>query len=76
MIEPLMLLGKANLDFLEILEHRVDHFKCLVDLFPDLRTSKDDLATDEDQEHDLRLDHSINETREQLRLIGAEVVMA
>jgi len=77
MIEPLMqILAEPDLDFLEVLKHRVDHFECLVDLFADLGTSQDNLATNKDQEHNLRLDHSINKTREQLRLVRAEVVMA
>ena len=32
-----------------------------------LCTGKDDLARDEDKKHDLRLDHAINKTREQLK---------
>lgn len=51
------------------LKHRVDHLKCLIDLLAHLGTCQDDLAADEDQEHDLRLDHTIDETRKQLRLI-------
>jgi len=69
-------LGRARSDFLEVLKHRVDHFECLVDLFTDLGTSQDDLSTDEDQEHNLGLDHSVDEAREQLRLVRAEIVMA
>lgn len=75
MIEPLMQTLIARSDFLEVLKHRVDHFKGLVNLFSNFRTSQDDLAADEDQQHDLGLDHSVDETREQLRLIRAEVVM-
>ena len=58
------------------LKHRVDHFKGLVDLFTNFGTSQDNLAADEYQEHNLRLDHSVDETREQLRFVRAEVVMA
>lgn len=68
--------GRAKSDLLEVLKHRVDHFKGLIDLFTDFRTGQDNLATNEDQEDDLGLDHSIDETREQLRFVGAEVVMA
>ena len=57
------------------LKHRVDHLKGLIDLFPDFCASENNLATDEDQEDDLRLNHTIDETREQLRLVGAEIVM-
>lgn len=58
------------------MKHRVDHLEGLVDLLSNFRTRQDDLATDEDQKHDLGFDHSIDQAREQLRLIGAEVVMA
>lgn len=68
--------GRARSDFLEILKHGVDHLKGLINLFTDFRTSEDNLATNEDEEHNLRLDHTIDETREQLRLIRAEIVMA
>ena len=83
MIEPLMQIGRARSDFLEILkgllvmeqdiedgdveltlQHRVDHFERLVDLFSNFRASQDDLARDEDQEDNLGLDHSVDETRE------------
>jgi len=76
MIEPLMQILVTRSDFLEVLKHRVDHFKGLVNLFSNFRASQDNFAADEDQEHDLRLDHSVDETREQLRLVRAEVVMA
>lgn len=58
------------------LEHGVDHLKGLIDLLANLSTSQDNLATDEDQKNDLGLDHSIDETREQLGLVRAEIVMA
>jgi hypothetical protein len=73
---PLMQTLVIRSDLLEVLKHRVDHFKGLVYLLSNLGASQDDLAADEDQEHDLRLDHTVDETREQLRLVGAEVVMA
>jgi hypothetical protein len=57
------------------LQHRVDHLKSLVDLLANFGTSQDNLAADEDEEHNLWLDHAVNETREQLRLVGTEVVM-
>jgi len=59
----------------QTLEHWVDHLKSLVDLLADLGTSENDLAADEDQEHNLGLDHAVDETREQLGLVRAEVVM-
>ena len=66
----------SRLDFAEILQHGVDHLEGLVDLLSDLGTSENDLAADEDQEDDLRLDHTVDKTREQLGLVRAEVVMA
>lgn len=58
------------------LKHRVDHLKGLIDLLTDFRTCQDDLATDKDQEHNLRLDHAVDQAREQLGLVRAEVVVA
>ena len=57
-------------------EHRVDQLEGLVDLLTNFGTGQDDLATDEDEQDDLRLHHAIDETREELRLVRAEVVMA
>ena len=51
------------------LKHRIDHLKCLIDLLAYLRPCQDDLAADEDQEHDLRLNHTVDETGKQLRLV-------
>lgn len=51
------------------LKHRIDHLKCLIDLLTHLRPCQDNLATDEYQEHDLRLDHTVDETGKQLRLV-------
>jgi len=48
----------------------------LVDLLADLGTSQDDLAADEDEQDDLGLHHAVDETREELRLVGRESVMA
>ena len=57
-------------------KHRIDQFERLVDLLTDLSTSEDDLSTDEDKQHDLRLHHAIDKTGEQFRFVGTEVVMA
>ena len=57
------------------LQHRVDHLERLVDLLADLSASEDDLAAHEDEKDDLGLDHAVDETREKLRLVRAEVVM-
>ena len=59
----------------EVREHGVDEIERLVNLFADFGTSQDNLAADEDEEHNLRLHHSVDETREQLRLVRAEHVM-
>jgi hypothetical protein len=58
------------------LQHRVDHLEGLVDFLADLGTSQDDLATDEDEKHDLGFDHAVDETGEQLGFIRTEIVMA
>ena len=60
----------------EVGEHRVDEFERLVDFLTDLGTSEDDLARYEDQEDNSRLHHTVDETREELRLVGRESVMA
>ena len=57
-------------------KHRIDQLEGIVDLLSNLGPCQDDLAADEDQKNDLRLDHTVNETREEFRLIRAEVVMA
>ena len=56
-------------------KHRIDHLECLIDLLSHLGTSQDNLAAHEDQEYDLGLDHTIDQTREQLWLVRAKVVM-
>lgn len=58
------------------LKHGVNHFKSLVNLLSNFCASENDLTTDENEEHNLRLDHAVDETREQFRFIGTEVVMA
>lgn len=52
-----------------------DHLKGLVDFLANFGASEDDLSAHEDEEYNLGLDHAVDETREQLRLVGAEVVM-
>lgn len=46
-------------DGIDLVERRID-------LLPDLRSGDDDLARDEDQEDDLGLDHTVDQTGEQL----------
>jgi len=57
-------------------KHRIDQLERLIDLFTDLGASQDYLSADEDQEDNLGLHHAVDETREQLWLIGTEVVVA
>ena len=64
------------LGFAEIGQDRVDEFESLVDLLTDLGTSEDDLTADEDEQDNLRLHHAVDETREKLRLVRRESVMA
>lgn len=58
------------------MQHRVDHLEGLVNFLSDLGTCQDDLATDENKKHDLRFDHAVDKTREQLRFVRTEIVMA
>ena len=60
----------------EVRKNRVDELKGLVDLLSDFGTGEDDLAGDEDEQHDLGLHHSVDETREKFGLVRAEHVMA
>jgi hypothetical protein len=59
----------------EVGEHGVDELKGLVDLLTDLGTGQDDLAGDEDEEDDLGLHHTVDETGEEFGLVGAEHVV-
>jgi hypothetical protein len=60
----------------EIFQDGVDQLEGVIDLISNLGTSKDNLSAHEDQEHDLGLDHAVDKTREQLRLIRAEVMLS
>jgi len=51
------------------LKNRVNHLERLVDLLANLGSSEDNLAADEDEKNNLWLDHTVDETREQLRLV-------
>lgn len=42
------------------LQHGIDHLEGLVDLLTNLGTGEDDLAADEDQEHDFRLQKQVS----------------
>lgn len=52
------------------------HLESLIYLFPNLGASEHDLTADEDEQYDLRLHHTIDQAREQLWFIRAEVVMS
>jgi hypothetical protein len=67
---------RIGLDLAEVRKHRVDHLECLVDLFTDLGTCQDNLATDEDQQDDLGLHHTVDETGEQFGFVRTEIVVA
>ncbi|KAJ8607727.1 hypothetical protein MRB53_040115 [Persea americana] len=56
-------------------QDRNHDLESLINLLAHLRTRKDNLAADEDEEHNLRLHHAIDQAREQLGLVGAEVVV-
>mmetsp|Transcript_60436 Transcript_60436/g.145961 ORF Transcript_60436/g.145961 Transcript_60436/m.145961 type:complete len:235 (+) Transcript_60436:123-827(+) len=60
-------------DFPELREHRVYVLERLVDVLALLPTREDDLPADENQEHNLRDDHAVYQTREQLRFVLREV---
>jgi hypothetical protein len=68
--------SRLDLGLLEILKHRVDHLESLVDFLAHLGASEDDLAADKDEEHNLGLEHAVDQAREEFRLVRAEVVMA
>jgi len=63
------------LDLSKVRKSRVDLLERLVDLLADFRASQDYLPADEDQKDNLRFDHAVDEAGEELRLVGAEVVM-
>ena len=52
---------------LEVFQDGVDVVEGLVDLLPDLGTGQDNFSGNEDEENDLRLHHSINETLKERR---------
>lgn len=57
-------------------KYRVNHLEGLIYFFSHFRTRQNNLAAYEDEEHYLWLDHAVDETREQLGFVRAEVVMA
>ncbi len=67
----MMCLGLA-----EVGEHGVDELKGLVNLLADLGSCQDDLAGNEDEQHNLGLHHAVNETWEEFGFVRREHVMA
>jgi hypothetical protein len=53
-----------SLRLAELAQHGVDRVERRIYLLPHLRASKNNFSRHKDEEHDFRLDHTINETRE------------
>ena len=56
-------------------KHGIDQLESLIDLLSYFRSSKDDLAADEDEKYNLRFHHAVDQAREQLGLVAREVMM-
>jgi hypothetical protein len=54
------------LDLAEILEHGVYHLESLINFLTDFGAREDNLATDEDEQHNLGLNHAVDETAKTL----------
>jgi hypothetical protein len=67
--------AKTGSSLAEVGEHGVDQLERLVDFLAHLGTSQDDLAGHEDEEYNLGLHHTVDETREELGLVRAEHVV-
>jgi hypothetical protein len=65
-----------TLGLAEVRKHRVDELEGLVDLLTDFGSSEHDFAGDKDEQYDLRLHHSVDQTWKELGFIRAEHVMA
>lgn len=65
----------TRLDLAEVAEHGVDELESGIDLLTDLGAGKNDLTADEDEQDDLGLHHTVDQAREELRLVGRESVM-
>lgn len=60
----------------EFTQHGVYCVERGINLFSDLGTSQHYLPRDEDEQHDFRFDHAVDETREQLWLVTTELPVA
>ena len=56
-------------------EHRIDQLESRINLLTHFGAGQNDLATNENQEHNLGLHHAVDQTREEFRLVGAEMVV-
>jgi len=63
-------------DLAEILQHGVDHLEGGINLLSDFGTSKNNLAAHKDEQDDLGLNHTVDQTGEQLWFVRTEIVMA
>lgn len=57
-----------RLGLAEVRENRVNELKGLVDLLADFGTGEDDLSRHEDEQHNLGLHHTVDETGEEFGL--------
>ena len=61
------------LTFPVLSKHGVNVLKGSIYLFPHLGSSEDDLSRDEDEDHDLGLHHTVDQSREDLWLILSNI---
>ena len=73
MIQDVFLM--VTLGLAEVREDRIDELKGLIDLLADLGASEHNLARYEDEKHNLRLHHPVDQARKQFGLVRAEHVM-
>lgn len=60
---------------LETLENRINIVESIVDLLPHLGTGQDHFAGHENQQHNARLYHTIDQTGKQFRLVRTELAV-
>lgn len=59
----------------ELLQYGVDQIERLVDFRPNFSARQHDFAGDEDQQHDSRFDHTVDEAGEQFGFVAAELTV-